>query len=167
MSTRYLDFAEAKRFALDLLQLMKRNVERDGHLAPVAFVIATHDPETGRPLDGPRTILLALDFSTALAKEESVLEVRDAAKRSQALMVLTGAQCSTAMVGPSVPAGERSEAILLMLEHRRGHCSWLAPITWRAPRRPSVGEAELLDGEPLGGDFGDFLPRIPGGTALH
>ncbi|MGC4121078.1 MAG: hypothetical protein QM765_42170 [Myxococcales bacterium] len=46
----------------------------------------------------------------------------------------------------------------MSLEHRRGCCTWLAPIT-RSSGKARVGSFEVLDAEPVGGDFGGFLHK--------
>ena len=165
--TKIEDLEYAKKVAGDLMELMKVNLENDGHLSPVAFLFGARDPATGAQLDRPRPVVVALDMRSPQAKKESTARLRDLARQADAIFVLTGAECSTVMCNDKGLAVSRMEAVVVNLEHRSGCCTWLGRITRAGTGRARIAKFEELDAVPMAGDFGDFLPRKAQPSSLH
>ncbi|HEY3445559.1 MAG TPA: hypothetical protein VGK67_04300 [Myxococcales bacterium] len=176
--TRLENLTLARKFAAEVMEDMRLNFERDGHLAPVAFVVAAVDPKTGKHLQHPQTIVVPLDLRDAQKKEESARELRELAHQTRAVLVLTGLESRVSMF--AVPAGasptarpamppmpQRTEVVCVTLEHRNATTTWFAKISRDGLGKPTIGKFELQDLVDLGGVFGDFLPREGAAAMLH
>lgn len=152
-----------------LMQTMREYFERDGHLDPVAVVLATKDFETGEPLRDPEPVVLPLQFADDAAKQEAAELVRDAVRKTEACMVICGfemwvvrsddeKEIERAMeVGPK-NCPNREEVLYCSLEHRAGELVWIADIKRDASQRPSLASFALDEGVRCE-KFTGFLPQ--------
>lgn len=63
-----------KSFVEELLPIAKGNLERDGHLVPLAFLIVTKHPKTGADLPSPVPLIVSPDRLANNREKDSFVE---------------------------------------------------------------------------------------------
>jgi hypothetical protein len=121
-----------------LIGMARQNLERDGHLMPVAFLFY------GRSFD-----VIGCPWANDADKEATVLKLRDRAraKNAEAIAILAEAWHATLPAGEQwdgTPAGQmpnRREVVQVYVEEQDGYWLGLAPIT-RDTGRPTFGAVQ-------------------------
>jgi hypothetical protein len=166
------DAKGAVEFTEAMLGAARKNIERDGHLNPVAFLLANIHPQTGERFEEAQPVViggLPMD-----RKDELVEGLRDLCRATDAsgliliteawsLKVSGGQDEQEAMKGYAGRLSEhplRREIVHATMEHRKaGTAVWVAEI-----HRTPDGEFERLGeferaAEEVTGRFAGLLPQ--------
>jgi hypothetical protein len=144
--------------------LVHEGFERDGFLAPVAFVFATRNPETERPIDPT-----LLTFAPAGVAAGFAAQLRAVARELDAIMLVQAYEVR--MIGPLSDQPSRGfgsleghpdakDYVVVFVEDRRSSSTraLLAPI--RMGRRSTLGPFEHVHVDRVDGWLTALLPLV-------
>jgi len=125
-----------------IMRAVKANIERDGYLHPVAFILSTRNPDTGAFHEGVALSVISVkgDFGQE-NRDQFTEQVRSFALASGALAVafiseawslqktkLSAADKQLLALEGVEGHPDRQEVVVVTLEHLRGFRSWKAPL---------------------------------------
>jgi hypothetical protein len=150
-----------RRFAEEVVSLVRRTFIREGHLDPVAFVFATRHPETGLRIDPTLLMYLPAGPASSFAQQLTKLarEVH-ASMVIQAYEIRMRGALSEQPARGFEPLGEDAEAkdyVVLFVEAPPLRTfAWLAPVETRGT--PTVGRFEEVAAPRVEGWLTAILP---------
>ena len=159
-------------FRSTLMRGVKQNIERDGSLSPVAFVVATRDPQTGAPYSGTELHVLSLESIMTKEAETTLAEqVRAYASAAGAVTVAVATESwslrkkrlteeDREILAREGVAGhpDREEHATFVMEHVSGTRVWAACIRRGADDSVKL-EPFILQKNPMWrGPLRDLLP---------
>jgi hypothetical protein len=158
------------QFAEAMMTVMRSYFEKDGHLDPVAFVLATKDYKTNAALPEPEPLIIPLHFRNQKDKDDAADLIREVARRTDAVGVLCAFETwilkgeDSEKLKRAARNGlkdhpDRTEVIFVMMEHHRGDFVWVCDIKRNDEGEASLGQFKLEDGMNLGGRFANLLPQ--------
>jgi hypothetical protein len=129
--------------------LVRENFDRDHFLAPVAFVFASRDPDTGRRIEPTLLTFVLVGHPSSFASQ-----LRDVARELDAFMLMQAYEVR--MVGtlreqPArgfenlTNAPDAKDYVVMLLEERRS----ATPLAWRAPVREGLGALGPFEQAPV------------------
>lgn len=135
---------QALDFMRPMLPLVAHNIEKDGHLLAVAFLLVQVSPETGQQLSTPRLSITPLPWENQADKRAMMLQLRCVAKRFNAClaMLVTEAWYVEGLEPSEVQEADAyvrehgslqgypgvEERVIVRLEYTGGAESWKAKI---------------------------------------
>jgi hypothetical protein len=135
---------QALDFMRPMLPAVAHNIEKDGHMLAVAFLLVRVSPETGEPLLAPKMLITPLPWENQADKQAMMLQLRSMAKRFDACLAMLvteawyveglndderkSAEAHIRKYGSLQDFPDVQERIIVHLEHSDGAESWEATI---------------------------------------
>jgi hypothetical protein len=158
-----------------LFESARGNFERDGHLVPVAFLLAQRDPETQKPYPRTGVLPVVVDFGpNGDHKSQAIQAVKALGEKADAFAVIWIAEAWMKTMGKEATQtdldrmqqngveaeADRTECIHAILDHPQLQRMWVAPITRDSAGKPTLGSFKSADVAPGVNQFGRLASFI-------